>query len=220
MTDTNAPLSDADLEAIEAWLAEHPPPWSDYEDHEAAAYGMRDAKGDPVAGLSTYETDANWVDLPHMAAGAVHVAALLAEVRRLRAENAALRHEEATGWLVTPVTARNRTRPKNLHKTPCVSDVRMTCFVCGRDWRGREKGTRMSSQAAQLIQQSITEDSIVHAEYSEALALALQIECEDSAESRSGEDDADILEYWGEFADAVGTDPVAWRVHLRRSEAE
>lgn len=80
-------MSDADLEAIEAWLAEHPPPWSDYEDREAAAYGMRDAKGDPVAGLSTYETDANWVDLPHMAAGAVHVAALLVEVRRLRAEN-------------------------------------------------------------------------------------------------------------------------------------
>lgn len=59
-----------------------------------------------------------------------------------------------------------------------------------------------------LIEQSISEDCIAHAEHSEPLALALQHECEDSVENGR------VVEYWGTHVDEQTAEEWSWRVHL------
>lgn len=56
--------------------------------------------------------------------------------------------------------------------------------------------------ARALIDRSISHDEIVHAAWSQSLAVALSAECDDHTDAN------DCHEYWGE------RDGAAWRVHL------
>lgn len=58
-----------------------------------------------------------------------------------------------------------------------------------------------------LIQESVSQTSIAHAAYTEALHEDLLVECEDSTENGA------VVEYWGTTESGQ-----AWRVHLTREE--
>lgn len=61
----------------------------------------------------------------------------------------------------------------------------------------------MTITAESLITDSITTDSIIHAEYSAALTRALLTRAEDSVDTQSG------TEFWG-----TDDDGNTWRIHL------
>ena len=64
--------------------------------------------------------------------------------------------------------------------------------------------------AEQAIAQSIATTSIVHIDGTEAIDAALQLECDDSVETRRTEGGPVTTEYWG--TDEAGNE---WRVHSR-----
>ncbi|MCC6994797.1 MAG: hypothetical protein IT370_09330 [Deltaproteobacteria bacterium] len=61
-------------------------------------------------------------------------------------------------------------------------------------------------RAAVLIDRSVSHHEIAHAPYSEALADALALECDDGADTEM------VREFWGTTDDGD-----AWRVHLDRA---